>query len=139
MTFDKEAAIPAPTPADSETKSDRRKGDKTMIRKSPRLRAALVSCHLAAILILSGCQEDLVVVQGMTAGDRACYLEVEDGAGTSREEMASFELCERTDLVGKRVRLLFEKAQVQAQSCQGNPDCTDSETVDLVHGVELVP
>ena len=112
-----------------------------MIRKSPRLRAALVSCHLAAVMVLSGCQEgkDFVVVQGMTAGDRACYLEVEDATGTSREEMASFELCERTDLVGKRVRLLFEKAQVQAQSCQGNPDCTDSETVDLVHEVEPAP
>jgi hypothetical protein len=112
-----------------------------MNRYLPRLHPALAWSLLGAAVLLSGCQPagDTVVVKGLTAGDRACYLEVEDGDGKSREEMASFELCERTDLIGKKVRLQFEKAQVQAESCQGNPDCTDSETVDLVHAVELNP
>jgi hypothetical protein len=81
----------------------------------------------------------IVVVRGRVAGDRACYLNVEDEKGQSREEMASFELCEREDLVGRRARLHFGKAQVMAESCQGNPDCPDTETVDLVNGIDLLP
>lgn len=83
--------------------------------------------------------EQIVVVRGRVAGDRACYLTVEDENGQSREQMASFELCEREDLVGRRARLHFEKAQVMAESCQGNPDCPDTETVDLVNGIDLLP
>lgn len=109
-----------------------------MIECPSQFRALLCG---AALLI--GCQggpsaDDAVTVRGLTAGDRACYMEVEDGDGERREQMAAFELCERADLVGKKVRLRTEKAQVQAESCQGNPDCTDTETVDLVQSVEEV-
>jgi hypothetical protein len=102
------------------------------------LRGALAS-FLLGLVVLGGCQEarDTVTVRGLTAGDRACYIEVEDGDGKVREEMAVFEVCERTDLVGQEVRLHFEKAQVQAESCQGNPECTDSVTEMLVQSVEL--
>jgi hypothetical protein len=84
-------------------------------------------------------KEETVVVRGRMAGDRACYLTVEDEAGKTRDQMASFELCEREDLVGRRARLHFEKGQVMAESCQGNPDCSDTETVDLVTGIDLLP
>ncbi len=111
-----------------------------MIRHSSRLLPALAASLLGIALIVSGCQRagDAVIVRGLTAGDRACYLEVEDGDGKRHEEMAAFELCERNDLIGRKVRLRFEKTQVQAESCQGNPDCADSETVDLVHAVEVL-
>lgn len=109
-------------------------------RRSPLLSLAPT---LLAIALLMSCQkaddaDTAVTVRGLTAGDRACYMEVEDGTGNRREQMAAFELCERADLVGKKVRLRLEKAQVQAESCQGNPDCTDTETVDLVQSVEEV-
>jgi hypothetical protein len=112
-----------------------------MIQRSSRLHLALATSLLGIVTVLSGCQraDDSVIVRGLTAGDRACYLEVEDGDGQRREEMAAFELCERDDLTGRKVRLRFEKAQVQAESCQGNPDCTETETVDLVHAVEMLP
>ena len=84
-------------------------------------------------------REEIVLVRGRVAGDRACYLTVEDDKGKIRDEMASFELCEREDLVGRRARLHFEKGQVMAESCQGNPDCPDTETVDLVTGIDLLP
>lgn len=84
-------------------------------------------------------KEETVVVRGRVAGDRACYLMVEDETGKTRDQMASFELCEREDLVGRRARLHFEKGQVMAESCQGNPDCPDTETVDLVTGIDLLP
>lgn len=99
-----------------------------------------LAATLLATALLIGCQkaDDAVTVRGLTAGDRACYMEVEDGAGNRREQMAAFEICERAELIGKQVRLRLEKAQVQAESCQGNPDCTDTETVDLVQSVEEV-
>lgn len=95
------------------------------------------------VVVLGACgrtkTESSVTIRSLTAGDRACYLEVEDEQGQRREEMASFELCERNDLVGKRARLRFEPAQVMAESCQGNPDCKETETVQLVQDVELLP
>ncbi|HYE96389.1 MAG TPA: hypothetical protein VD962_09280 [Rubricoccaceae bacterium] len=77
-------------------------------------------------------------VRAMVAGDRACYLTLESDLGQLREAMADFALCERRDLLGRRVRLRVEPAQVQAASCAGNPECTDTETVPLVRGAEVL-
>jgi uncharacterized protein YecT (DUF1311 family) len=71
-------------------------------------------------------------VRSMVAGDRACYVVFTDDEGRSHEEMADFAICEQTALLGKRVRFEWDIASVQAASCQGNPDCRDSETVALI-------
>lgn len=72
----------------------------------------------------------------LEAGDRACYLTVQPDGEPERTDMADFRLCERTDLVGQRVVLTATPSQVQAASCQGNPDCTDMEAVNLVTGMD---
>jgi hypothetical protein len=69
-------------------------------------------------------------------GDRACYVVVEvDGADQSIE--GDFELCpgasqDASGLIGQRVTWTTKKANVQAASCQGDPDCADSDEVDLI-------
>lgn len=75
-------------------------------------------------------------LQGMQAGDRGCYVQVMDATGAMQEHMASFEVCEDTALVGQEARLFYEPQAVAAASCQGDPDCTDSETVLLLVRVE---
>ncbi len=48
-----------------------------------------------------------------------------------------FELCpggsrDATPLIGKHVTITTEKANIQSADCQGDPDCTKTDTVDLV-------
>jgi hypothetical protein len=72
------------------------------------------------------------------AGDVACYLQLEDLDGEPFSEMAEFEVCDSADaLLGRDVRLGYRLGNVMAESCQGNPDCTESEEVALV--VSLTP
>ncbi|MFY8148950.1 MAG: hypothetical protein ACOVNL_06995 [Prochlorococcaceae cyanobacterium] len=77
------------------------------------------------------------ILRSLQNGDRACYAEVEDSQGVRRSLEAAFELCERTDLIGRRVQLVRRTARVLAASCQGDPDCGRSDEVQLI--VELRP
>lgn len=82
-------------------------------------------------------------LKALENGDRACYVVLETDAGEQSIE-GSFELCaggssDATGLIGKRVLYKTERANVQAASCEGNPDCQDSDLVDLVISVELAP
>ena len=71
-------------------------------------------------------------------GDRACYVIVKMDDGEVSME-GDFDLCapETEALIGKRVTWKTEKANVQAASCEGSPDCTASDRVDLVISVSL--
>lgn len=93
----------------------------------------------ALALLLAGCMSSApreAVLTAAVDGDRACYLSVED---QTEPLLASFDVCAEAEaLIGQRVRLTFETAQVQALSCQGDPSCPDTETVRLVVGVEPV-
>jgi hypothetical protein len=72
------------------------------------------------------------------SGDVACYLQLEDLDGEPFSEMAEFEVCEAADaLIGRDLQLGYRLGSVMAQSCQGNPDCTDSDEVALV--ISLTP
>lgn len=74
----------------------------------------------------------VVVIKSLTPGDRACYVELENAQGQASDEMASFELCDQNELVGKRVHLQRKPTPIMAMSCEGNPECTKSETVNLI-------
>ncbi len=76
------------------------------------------------------------VVRELTLGDRACYIAVEQDGEVS-EAMAFMELCERDDLIGQFVTFEHEAGEVIAMSCQGDPECTESETVLLIKDVTL--
>ncbi len=80
--------------------------------------------------------DEVVTITQMQPGDRACYLTVQ-GDGGERQEMADFEFCERDDLIGQRVTLTTVATQIQAMSCQGDPECPDTEQVQLVTAADL--
>lgn len=76
-------------------------------------------------------------------GDRACYVTLRRASGDTTVP-GDFELCpggtyDAAPLVGQRVRIATKTDQLQAASCQGNPDCADSETVDLVVAILPAP
>ena len=81
-----------------------------------------------------------VTLVSLESGDVACYVSVMDGEEEVYHE-GDFELCEgglsdASALVGTSVVLSLEKANVLADSCEGNPDCTETKEVDFVVGIE---
>lgn len=77
---------------------------------------------------------------GLENGDAACYVDVIDPSGTQQNFPGDFELCagashDATGLIGKSVVLTTEKGSVLSASCQGDPACTQTDTVDLVTGI----
>lgn len=73
-------------------------------------------------------------------GDRACYVVVQTAAGEQSLE-GDFELCpggldDASRLVGQRVTWSTRRASVLAASCEGDPDCGQSDEVDLVVKIE---
>ena len=89
-----------------------------------------MSCAIAEDKKTTGTLKDMV------AGDHACYVDFVDEQGQPFSEMASFEICERDDLVGQQVHIEYEEGNVYAASCEGDMDCLDTETVMLVTQLE---
>ncbi|MCR9144207.1 MAG: SH3 domain-containing protein [bacterium] len=69
-------------------------------------------------------------VTSLEAGDIACYVELDYG-DRQVSMMADFGICEQP-LVGKRITFETRKESVMAASCEGDPECGDSETVELM-------
>ena len=85
--------------------------------------------------------EDVTTLVKLERGDVACYVTIQTQAGR-QTRMGDFDLCpegtyDATPLIGQHVKFATRKDKVMAASCQGNPDCPDSESVDLV--VAIVP
>lgn len=79
------------------------------------------------------------VVRELAAGDRGCYVTFEDAEGRRSDAVASYELCERTELVGQRVQLRRERTPILAMSCEGDQECVRRDTVDLIVAAEKLP
>ena len=82
-------------------------------------------------------------IESAQPGDAACYLELTPEAGGAAETLpAAFEVCDQIEaegLTGQVVTLQMEEGQMMAASCQGDPACTDSETVQMVTTVTAMP
>jgi hypothetical protein len=79
-----------------------------------------------------------LILRGAVAGDRGCYLTVE--GGEDGELLAIPELCpggpdDATRYIGQRVSLTTERATVAAAECQGDPECGETEQVEVVRVV----
>lgn len=74
----------------------------------------------------------------LTNGDISCYVELKDDAGKLVSESADFDVCDEARYKGKRVELNWTLAKVQAASCQGDPNCTKSETVPLIKSMKVI-
>ncbi len=114
----------------------------TMLHKKTNflLSIALSTLGLPLLLIQpsDAQQPTLGTVQRLNVGDRACYIEVADDQGEIFTEFADFEICEQ-NLVGQRVQFTYEMGDIQAASCQGNPECADTETVMLITQAQVIP
>ncbi len=81
-----------------------------------------------------GMEGTLVSLEG---GDAACWVKLRDESGAEKTYAGAFELCpgggsDSTAWVGKTVRAKIGRKEIAADSCQGNPACTEKQTVDFV-------
>lgn len=79
---------------------------------------------------------------GLEQGDVACYVQLKDADGTEHNLHGDFELCEggandATAHIGKAVNYVTSKEKVMGDTCEGDPECTDTKVVDFV--VKLKP
>lgn len=78
-------------------------------------------------------------VISLVNADTACEVELRDDAGQTRHESADFEVCfQEPSLIGRRVALTWTEADVMAESCQGDPDCEDSERIVLIATARII-
>lgn len=83
---------------------------------------------------------ETVELNSLDAGDTSCGVQVTRGDGTEAYLDGDFELCEggandATALVGQRVVITTERGNVMAESCEGDPECTETEEVDIVTSI----
>jgi hypothetical protein len=79
----------------------------------------------------------------VSQGDAACYVTVVDAAGAETTHPGSFDLCpgggaDASNYVGFKVQLGFGKANLMAASCEGDPECPDTEEVEAVMSITPV-
>lgn len=93
----------------------------------------------ATVTIGKQTKKTIGVLKSAESGDTACYLSLVDDRGVAFDEMGDFEICEQTSLIGKRVLLKYEMANVMSDECQGDPDCTKTRAVPLVISAKVLP
>jgi hypothetical protein len=120
-----EAAAPADTASASAVSTDTAAADSVLAAEPPSAPA--------------GPRQVTAVVRSLTDGDSGCYVVLEGEDGGSFDRIGPFELCERQELTGRRVRVTLGPGEVMADSCQGNPECTERKTVEVVKALEEMP
>lgn len=85
-----------------------------------------------------------VTLVALQNGDRACYVVTKAADGTESSIEGDFELCpgaskDASTLIGKSIVYTTEKANVLAESCQGDVDCGKSDQVDMVVTITAAP
>jgi len=79
------------------------------------------------------------IIQRMVPGDIACYIDIADAYGIQYQEMADFQICDQRHLINKNVKFYYQKTNVLAASCNGNPDCRRSDVAYIINYVEEIP
>lgn len=95
----------------------------------------LLACFTTDVAQAQTVLHTVGVLEHLEAGDIACYASLVNDEGYAFNEMANFEVCDRTDLIGQRVNLSYEIGTVLAASCEGDFDCGKSDTVVLISAI----
>lgn len=79
----------------------------------------------------------LPTLVSLEPGDAACYVVLRDEGGEDQMR-ADFPICEMTQAIGKPVRIQTNEQSVMAASCEGDMECTDTETVVMITSMQIV-
>ncbi len=71
------------------------------------------------------------VVTDIESGDVSCFLTVRTDGGGSETVHADYSVCDSNVILDRRVQIEYAPNDMLAPSCDGDPDCLDTETVAL--------
>ena len=71
------------------------------------------------------------VVTDIESGDRSCYVTLRTDAGATTTVYADYSLCDTNGLMNHRVQIDYAPDDILASSCDGDPECLETETVAL--------
>ena len=71
------------------------------------------------------------VVTDIESAYRACTLTLRTDGGGTETVNADRSVCDSDVIMNRRVQIDYQEDTVVAASCQGDPDCLDTETVAL--------
>jgi hypothetical protein len=119
--------------------------------KESRARLAASAFYLQAVARAAGAKEPATVEIGreikrtagtvteLQNGDVACMMMLKDDEGVAFMESGDFPICsQKPSLVGKRVALSYEMANVMAAECQGDVNCRKSDRIALVSKARII-
>ena len=71
------------------------------------------------------------VVTDIESGDVSCYLTLRADGGSTETVQADYSVCDSNVILDRRVQIEYVEGDVLAASCEGDPECLDTETVAL--------
>jgi hypothetical protein len=75
-------------------------------------------------------------VTKLTLGDLMCYVDLIDSQGKKHTIGAGFGICDRTELLNKRVRLTYKRVRVN--DCQSSEPCGKTRLTNAIVKMTLV-
>lgn len=107
------------------------RSNETTEAAEPEIEATADTTGPAQLTVAGETVPTRAVVAGMESGDRACYLTLRTDGGASQTVFADYSVCESNVLIGRRVQIEYAPDEIIAESCGGDPECLDTETVAL--------
>lgn len=71
----------------------------------------------------------------LVMGDAACYVDLQADGAETETRLADFGVCSQAEvenLIGKPVLIELGTGRIMAASCEGDPECEEMETVELI-------
>jgi hypothetical protein len=94
--------------------------DQTM-KYQQTLLASIVSLSTLCFALPSQALPSIAKVTGLNQGDLACYVNLVDDEGRTYEVLAHFEICQKTSLLNKKVKLTYKREEFN--DCQSEEPC----------------
>lgn len=127
-----------PPPAPAETTVQSNESDREVLLPEAGGEAEVDTSGAASVTVEGQTVPTRAVVTEIENGDRACYVTVRTDGGSSETIFADYSLCDTDGLLGRRVQIEYAPGTVMAASCEGDPDCLDTEAVALAVAAEVI-
>ncbi len=81
---------------------------------------------------------------GLEQGDVACYASISMDGGEAVPHMATFDLCpgnenDASAFIDQRITWTTAMLDVPADSCEGDPECTEHEKAPVIETITAAP
>ncbi|WP_420456884.1 hypothetical protein [Rubrivirga sp.] len=98
---------------------------------APDLAAEVDTTGPAQVTVAGATVPTRGVVTDIESGDVSCTLTLRTDGGATEAVHADYSVCDSNVILDRRVQIEYAPSNLLAPSCDGDPDCLDTETVAL--------